>query len=97
MAFHLVPVLACDLAAKRRGTAALGLDLCVRLLVHLDRLWMVVPFVTLDLLPHDSNVLVDFRCDTIDASLRERNTGTVCREVGRAAWGTLQSATGDLS
>lgn len=86
-----------DLAAERRRPAALGLDLGVRVLVHLDRLRMVVALVALDLLAHDGDVLVDLRRDTIDSGgLGERHTRPVRCKVGRAAWRAPEPAAGDL-
>lgn len=86
-----------DLTAKRSRPTTLTLGLVdVRLVVHLDRLRMVVAFVSFDLLAHGCDVLVYFCSDTVDAGFGERDTGAVRRQMCGAARGTLQSAAGNL-
>ena len=57
---------------------------------------MMVPLVSLDLLAHRRDVLVDLGGDTVDpGGFGERDPGAVGGEVGGAAGRTFESAAGD--
>lgn len=99
MAVWLCATLARNLTAERHSSTALGFHFRVRIFIHLNWLLVVVvvSLVALDLFAHDRDVLIDLGCDTVDAGLGEGDAGAVRRQVCGAAWGTLQSAPGDLS